>query len=98
MLFRSRVFAQLSTMAEAGVPDVEAYTWYGFVVAARTPQVVIARLNKDIVQTLNHAESVELLGRVGMEVWTGAPEAFSAHLKAEYDKWGRLLREAGITE
>lgn len=92
------VFPQVPTLSEGGVPDFEAYTWYGFVVAAKTPQPVVARLNKEVVQILNVPEPVELLGRLGMEVWTGTPEAFAAHVKAEYGKWGRIIRESGIDE
>jgi hypothetical protein len=33
-----------------------------------------------------------------MEIWTTTPDAFGAHVKSEYDKWGRVIREAGITE
>ena len=95
---RLMAFAQLPTMVEAGVPDFVAYTWYGFVVAAKTPQPVIARLNREIVQALNAPDSVALLGRLSMEVWTGTPEAFAAHIRQEQDKWGRIVRDAGVTE
>jgi len=95
---RSKIYPQLPTMAEAGVPGYESHSWYGLVVPAKTPQSVIARLNKEITQILNTPEASEPLLKFGMEVWTTTPEAFGAYIKSEYDKWGRVIKEAGITE
>lgn len=93
---RSRIFPEVPTIAEAGVPGYESKSWYGFVVAAKTPQAIVTRLNREIVQVLNRPEVVELMLAQG-EVWTSTPEAFGAFLKAEQDKWGRVIREQGIT-
>lgn len=95
---RSKIYPQLPTLAESGVPGYESHSWYGFVVPAKTRQSVIARLNRELVQILNLPESSEPLLKLGMEVWTSTPEAFSAYIKSEYDKWGRVIRAAGITE
>jgi tripartite-type tricarboxylate transporter receptor subunit TctC len=95
---RSKLYPKLPTLSEAGVPGYESHSWYGFVVPAKTPQPVIARLNRELVHILHLPESSEPLLRLGMEVWTTAPEAFGAYIKSEYDKWGRVIREAGITE
>ena len=94
---RSKIFPDLPTIAEAGVPGYEAHSWYGFVVPAKTPQSIIARLNKEIVQILNMPDTGEALLKQGLEAWTSTPEAFGAYIKSEYDKWGRIIREAGIT-
>jgi tripartite-type tricarboxylate transporter receptor subunit TctC len=95
---RSKIYPELPTIAEAGVPGYEQQSWYGFVVPAKTPQYIILRLNKELVQILNTSEASEPLLKLGMEVWTTTPEVFGAHIKSEYDKWGRVIREAGITE
>ena len=95
---RSKIFPQLPTISEAGVPRYEAQNWYAFVAPAKTPQPVIARLNKEIVQILDSPESRERLLKLGIEVGTSTPEAFGAYLKSEHEKWGRLIQEAGITE
>ena len=94
---RSRLFPQLPSIAEAGVPGYEAHSWYGFVVAAKTPQNIVARLNREIVQILNRPDAMEAVLKQGMEVWTSTPEAFGAYIKSEYDKWGRIIREIGIS-
>jgi tripartite-type tricarboxylate transporter receptor subunit TctC len=79
------------------VPGYEAHSWYGFVVAAKTPQDIINRLNKELVQILNRGDTAEALLRQGLEVWTTTPEFFGAYIKSEYDKWGRVIRDAAIT-
>jgi tripartite-type tricarboxylate transporter receptor subunit TctC len=94
---RSKLFSELPTIAEAGVPGYEAHSWYGFVVAAKTPKDIINRLNKELVQILNRADTAEALLRQGLEVWTTTPEVFGAYIKSEYDKWGRVIRDAAIT-
>ncbi len=94
---RSKIFPDLPSIAEAGVPGYEAHSWYGFVVAAKTPPGIIARLNREIAQILNRPDAKETLLRIGLETWTSTPEAFGAYIKSEYDKWGRIIREAGIT-
>lgn len=94
---RSRIFPNLPTIAEAGVPGYESHSWYGFVVPAKTPQSNITRLNKEIVQILNRPDSADAVLKQGLEVWTSTPEAFGAYIRSEVDKWGRIIREIGIT-
>jgi len=94
---RSKIFPDLPSIAEAGVPGYEAHSWYGFVVASKTPQMIVTRLNKELVQILNRPDTGEVLLKLGLEVWTSTPEAFGAYIKSEFDKWGRIIREAGIT-
>lgn len=94
---RSKLLPDLPTVAEAGVPGYEANSWYGFVVAAKTPQIIITRLNKEIVQIIHRPDSVDALFKVGLEPWTSTPEDFGARIRSDYDKWGRIIREIGIT-
>jgi tripartite-type tricarboxylate transporter receptor subunit TctC len=94
---RSKILPDLPSIAEAGVPGYEAHSWYGFVLPAKTPRTIITRLNREIVQILNRPDTSEALLKLGLEVWTSTPEAFGVYIKSEYDKWGRIIREAGIT-
>ena len=64
----------------------EAHSWYGFVVPAKTPQIIVVRLNKEIVQILNQPDAAEAVLKQGLEVWTSTPELFGAYIKSEYDK------------
>ena len=94
---RSKLLPDVPTVAQAGVPGFEAHSWYGFVVPAKTPSVIVTRLNKEIVQILHRADAAEVLLKVGLEPWTSSPEEMGAYLKSEVDKWGRIIRELGIT-
>ena len=95
---RSKLFPQLPTIAEAGVPGYESHAWYGFVVPAKTPQPVVSRLNQEIVRILNSPDITQTLLAQGLEVWTMSPGAFGAYIKSEAAKWTRVIREAGINE
>jgi tripartite-type tricarboxylate transporter receptor subunit TctC len=93
---RSKQFPQVPTISEAGVPGYESKSWYGIVVAAKTPQPIVMRLNKEIALVLSRPDVIELMLTQG-EAWTTSPEAFAAFIKSEHDKWGRVIREQGIT-
>jgi tripartite-type tricarboxylate transporter receptor subunit TctC len=95
---RSKLFPQLPTVAEAGVPGYESQAWYGFVVPAHTPQPIVSRLNQELVRVLNTPDVVHALLAQGLEVWTSTPDAFGAYIQSEAQKWTRVIREAGITE
>ena len=95
---RSKLFPQLPTLAEAGVPGYESHAWYGFVVPAKTPQPVVSRLHQEIVRILHLPDTGQALLAQGFEAWTMTPEAFGAYIRSEADKWTRVIREAGINE
>jgi len=95
---RTKLFPGLPTISEAGVPGYESHAWYGFVVPAKTPQPVVARLHEEIVRSLQAQETTQALLAQGLEVWTMSPEAFGAYIKSETEKWSRVIRDAKINE
>ncbi|MBI4207286.1 MAG: tripartite tricarboxylate transporter substrate binding protein [Betaproteobacteria bacterium] len=94
---RSVIVPDLPTVAEAGIPGYEVNNWYAMVAPAKTPKAVIARLNKELVRILNDAEVKRLLLLHGVEASPSTPEDLGKYMKAEFEKWGRLIAEAGIT-
>ncbi len=94
---RAPLFPHLPTLSESAVPGYEAQSWYGFAVRAKTPRDIIARLNKEIVQILNRPDAIEAVRKQGLEVWVSTPEFFTGYVKSEYEKWGRIIKEIGIT-
>ncbi len=96
-LKRSAMLPELPTIAESGLPGFDADNWYGIAVAARTPRAIISRLNTEMARALNTPDVKQLLFSQGLEVSTGTPEAFGAFMKAEYEKWGKLIKEAGLS-
>jgi len=95
---RSRLFPQLPTIAEAGVPGYESHAWYGFVVPAKTPDAVVSRLHQELVRILQTPDVTQAVLGQGLEVWTMTPDAFGAYIRSEAAKWTRVIREAGINE
>jgi tripartite-type tricarboxylate transporter receptor subunit TctC len=95
---RSKLFPQLPTIAEAGVPGYESHAWYGFVVPSKTPDSIVSRLNQELVRILHAPDVTQALLGQGLEVWTMTPDAFGAYIRAEAAKWTRVIREAGISE
>lgn len=93
---RSAAFPDVPTIAEAGVPGYEASAWYGLFAPATTPQPIIATLNAEVARALESPELRKRLATLGAEPASGSPKALAAFVRAEYDKWGRVVRTAGI--
>src|SRR5712671_4325129 len=94
---RSPEMPDVPTIAEAGVPGFEALVWIGLLAPAGTPQDVIAKLNGEIGKLVRTDEVKKLLAPTGMEPDPDTPEQFGAHVKADYDKWGKVVRDSGAT-
>jgi tripartite-type tricarboxylate transporter receptor subunit TctC len=93
---RSTMAPELPTVSEAGVPGFESMQWYGVLAPARTPAVILDRLNRDMVRLLNIPDARDrLLGR-GFEVVAGSRKEFGDFIKAEIAKWARVIKQAGI--
>ena len=93
---RSVVLPDLPTIAEAGLPGFEADNWYGVVTTMRTPRPIIDRLNTEIVRALHAPDVMQLLLTQGLEVRTSTPQEFGAYIKSEFEKWGKVIKNAGI--
>ena len=94
---RSPQLPDVPTLAESGLPDYEATGWTGIVVPAKTPPEVIAKLNAAIVQALKSPELVQAFAKQAAEPVGSTPTEFADFIRKETDKWGKIIREAGIT-
>jgi tripartite-type tricarboxylate transporter receptor subunit TctC len=95
-LQRSALVPDLPTVAEAGVPGFEANNWNGFLVPAKTPRPIIARLNKELTAVLNSPDIKEALFKQGLDAAPGTPEEFGAYMRSEMAKWAKVIAAAGI--
>jgi tripartite-type tricarboxylate transporter receptor subunit TctC len=86
----------LPTIAEAGVPGYENSTWNAIAVPAGTPRPIIATLNREIAAILKGPDVREAMHHQGAIVTGGTPEQFTAQLKAEFAKYGKLIKQANI--
>jgi len=93
---RSSLLPQLPTMREAGVPDYEMSTAFGVLAPARTPEVIVARLHKEIAGLLTSAEIKDRLAKQGLESVGSTPEQYAAHLRAESARYAQLVKLVGI--
>jgi tripartite-type tricarboxylate transporter receptor subunit TctC len=89
---RSPIAPEVPTLAELGVRGVEAPSWYSIVAPAASPNEVIGRLHGEIVKLVALPDYREPLERQALEPTTTTPGEFAAFLKAEYDKWGRVIQ------
>jgi tripartite-type tricarboxylate transporter receptor subunit TctC len=85
------------TMHEAGIKGYESLSWSGIVAPAATPRPVIAKLNQAIDRILKTEDARRRLAALGVEPVGGPPEAFAKHIRAETDKWSKLIKSTGIS-
>ncbi len=93
---RSPLFPDLPTIAESGVPGYEANNWNGVVAPRGTPRAVVERLHREIVAVLKETIIIERMAGSALEPIGDTPDEFSRYLRAEADKWGKLVKSAGI--
>ena len=80
---RSPAELSLPTIAEAALPGYQASNWYGFAAPAKTPRVLIDKLNREFLRILSTPDVRDRLLNVGMEPVTSTPEQYTAFVKAE---------------
>lgn len=95
-LKRSDALPDVPTVAEAGVPGFDVTGWYAFFLPARTPQEIVAKFHGDTVAALADPVIRQRLDTLGVGVVGSTPDELRAFLKAEMDKWGAIIRAAGI--
>jgi tripartite-type tricarboxylate transporter receptor subunit TctC len=91
---RSPSFPELPAIAET-VPGYEVVNWFGILAPAATPGAIVARLNKELNAALASPELRTRLAAQGADVAGGAPEEFGKVIRADYEKWGRVVKESG---
>jgi tripartite-type tricarboxylate transporter receptor subunit TctC len=93
---RLPLLPELPTIAEAGVPDYEATQWNGMLAPAATPRAIVARLNAEIVKTLQRADVRERLASEMVEPVGSTPDQFQAFIKAEIARWAPVVKASGM--
>ena len=93
---RFTLLPQVPTMIEAGVPDYEVSTWYAMLVPARTPPAVIARLNGELTRMAGLGAVQQQFAVQGIDPAHSSPQQAFAHINAEIERWGKVVKAAGI--
>ena len=94
---RSAVAPELPTLAEAGLKDFEITSWFGLFVPSSTPAAVVDKLHRETAKVLRLPDVQERFAKEGATAGGNTPAAFADFVRAEYDKFGKLVKSKGIT-
>ena len=93
---RNPQLPDVPTVVESGLPGFDVTSWYGVVVRAGTPPAVIQKIQRDMAEALQAEDVKAKLAGLGLEPVGNTPDEFAALIKAETQKWGDIVRKAGI--
>jgi len=95
---RASSLPEVPTLQEAGFAGFDMSQWQGILVPAGTPRPLVVRLNGEIVKAMRASDVHERIAvQGGNEIVTGTPEAFASLIRSELEKYGKLIKDAGIT-
>ena len=83
-------------MGEAGFKNQEAETLQGILVPAGTPKAIVGRLSKELVSIMRVPSVEKRVTDLGFYIIANSPAEFSAQIKSEIEKWGKVIKSAGI--
>lgn len=93
---RSGSLPDVPTFAESGLDGFVVDSWVGILAPAKTPQPVVARLQKDIAAVLAEPDTRERYATLGIEPVANAPEQFTEQIRADLARWEKVVKQAGI--
>jgi tripartite-type tricarboxylate transporter receptor subunit TctC len=93
---RRSIAPDLPTVAEAGLPGYEASSFYGLLVPIKTPPEIVARLHAESVKVLGQPELKAQFGTTDLEPAGSTPDQFGALIRSEIEKWGKIVKAAGL--
>jgi tripartite-type tricarboxylate transporter receptor subunit TctC len=93
---RASSLPDIATVDESGVPGYELESWFGFMVPAGTPRPIVERLNAALVQIIGMPDVQKAMLDVGLTPATSTPEAYAARIRADVDKFTRIITASGI--
>jgi tripartite-type tricarboxylate transporter receptor subunit TctC len=93
---RVSMLPDIPTIAEAGVPGYDTGVWWGLLGPANMPAELVAKLSHDFVAAVNAPAVKDRLGSLGASPIGGSPQQFEAQIRADYEKWGPIIKAAGI--
>lgn len=94
---RWSVLPDVPTVAEAGVPGFEAFTWYGLFAPVATPAPIVGVLNAKLNAAIQTPAAKDAFAKQSIDPAGGAPEVLARQVQTEIDKWVKVAREKQIT-
>ena len=92
---RSKLYPDIPTIAESGVPGYDLAGWYGVVVPVAAPRTVVDRLHGELGKAMRAPDMVERYATLGVESVETTPEQFGAYMRSELAKWGDIIKRSG---
>jgi tripartite-type tricarboxylate transporter receptor subunit TctC len=92
---RTPLLPDVPTLAEAGMPGIEAAAWHGVLAPAGTPPAIVAKLNAEIVKILRSPEMTKRLADLGLDPIGSSPQQFADFIASENVKWARIVKASG---
>jgi len=96
-LDRVPIAPELPTISEAGVPGFDVSSWIGLFVPAKSPAAIVSKLSADTAAAVSEPVAKRKLAEMGVVVAGSTPAELAALVKAEIDKWGPVIKDAGIS-
>jgi tripartite-type tricarboxylate transporter receptor subunit TctC len=96
-LNRSPNIPELPTVEESGYPGLETVSWFGVLVPVGTPATIVNKLHQDSVKVLAQADMRSSFTKLGLDIVGSTPGELGASIKADIAKWGKVIKDAGIT-
>jgi tripartite-type tricarboxylate transporter receptor subunit TctC len=93
---RSAAAMDIPTVAESGIPGYEVTTWYGTAAPAKTPREIVDRLNSEILRSLKSPDMQARFKDYGADPIGNTPEQATAYVQNEINKWGKVIKAAGL--
>jgi len=94
---RVAALPDVPTMVESGLPGFVVTPWWGVFAPARTPKVIVDKLNRDIVAVLQSKDLHDFFAAQATDLVGNSPEAFAAFVKTEVTRWGEIVKASGAT-
>jgi tripartite-type tricarboxylate transporter receptor subunit TctC len=94
----SALFPDLPTISASGLPGYAAVSTYGVFAPAKTPDAILNRINQEVVRFVHTPEARARFLNGGTEPVGSTPEAFAASIKSDMNKWGKMIKDAGIRD
>jgi tripartite-type tricarboxylate transporter receptor subunit TctC len=94
---RSTVAPQVPTLGESGLAGFEYATWYGMLVPKATPAGIVGRIHQGVAEVTKKRDVMERFESQGLQIYASPPTEFDRHLRAEIDRWARVVRAAEIS-
>jgi tripartite-type tricarboxylate transporter receptor subunit TctC len=95
---RSLALPDVPTLAEAGIKEQLSETMQGVLAPAGTPKAIVDQLNAEIAKVMALKDVQDKCAQLGFDVVADKPDAFAAYIKADVEKWGKVIKDANIPQ